>query len=378
MKRNFKIFVLFIGLVIILLPGCYTQFASRERNYAHKNNSSYNDSTNEQYDDQDSLSYSNEYDNSPPVSNYYYEGFYSPRRYYSHYYPSYGFSLSYGHMYDPFWGDPWWASDYYYQPCMIYNPYWTVYSFGWGGGFVYNQHSYGSGWKNHDRYRSVRPTGENEIRNGGGRSSSIAGRDLVRLSSANRSRNIGAVSGLRQRDVGGVPARINGGFIKSSRAATTKIDASRNQTSRNSCANRVDVESGTRNPSGVIGKTNPTYVDPSRGTRTGVNPGRVDRQTPSKRGQDAVDAASNRRNSSVNDSRSKNQGNTRISKPERANRPRVDQPRNNAGGNRSNSGSVSRPQNNSGGRSSSSTPKANTGNNNNTRGSDSKPRNQGR
>ncbi len=360
MKLSLKIFVLLFGSVIIFLPGCYTRFASEERNYDNKNNSGYNDNLNDRYNNQDTNS-SSDYDNAPVVNNYYSEGFYSPRRYFSHYYPSYGFSISYGHIYDPFWGDPWWAADYYYQPCLIYNPYWTAYSFGWGGGFVYNHHSYASGSNNHDRYRSHIPADEGRIRDGGGRRSGIAGRDLIRLSSVNRSRDIGGAAGFRQRDVGGIPGLRNRNYIRSSRAGTDAA-VSRNQNSR---VGRIDAENGKRNSSGTVGKSNPSHNDPSRVNRTGENPSRVYKQTPT-----------DKRSPSINDSRTKTDGSNRISKPERVNRSRVDQPRNN-NGSRRDGGSISRPQNNSGGRSSSSAPKSSSGNNNN-RGSDSKSRNQSR
>ncbi len=223
----------------LMLVGCYTQLSPREwSSYSRNKKIVKVEKTEEYQNESDADTVVVEDDNNTIVNNYYYDDRYpTPRRFFRGYYPSFGFSMSYGHLYDPFYGDPWWDSDYGYgySPYLIYNPYWG-HSYwggygGWGGGIYYasgNHSSYSNPYK-------FRKRGDVKLREGGsGRGSSLVARDLTRISTPNRVRESvkntteligrGRPSGGRtvlgsgattktytNRENGGIPVRKNDG-----------------------------------------------------------------------------------------------------------------------------------------------------------------------
>jgi len=184
MKTNIFILLVALSVTIFILPGCYTQLSYRDRDYRWRGYDRDYDESRDQAANVDSVNDNDSTyaDDNAEVNNFYYEGFASPSWHFRYYHPSYGFSLAYGDLYDPFWGDPWWGCTPWYSPFAFYTPWWG-YSEGWG--------YHGSYWGNHHGLWAYnRPVGRGYLRNEGGFGRSLSGRNLVRLSTTTRERQV--------------------------------------------------------------------------------------------------------------------------------------------------------------------------------------------
>lgn len=191
MKTKLVLVLFALTAAVFILPGCYTQLSSRDRDYRWRGyDQAYDDSREQTVSDDAAAGQDTTYaDEDNVTTNYYTECFVSPTWHFRYYHPSYGFSLAYGYAYDPFWGDPWWGCTPWYSPYVVYSPFW--YSGWWGYHGYWGHHYNGGDWA----YQH--PIGRGGLRNTGGLGRSLQGRDLVRLSTPSRSREV--VAGVTRR-----------------------------------------------------------------------------------------------------------------------------------------------------------------------------------
>ena len=195
-----------VGMLILLLQGCYTQVATiqqEEPSYRQE----------EQYTQQNDSTYNNDSDNWQPHN---YVGF-------SYYYPGWcsNWAWDYGCVYPTYW-DPWYWGPAFYIGYSYYPHYWGY----WNSYSGYNRWAYGS------RFNYSRPYASRNI--GYQRSMSSRGTNGVLRSAANN--NIG--SGL-----------VRGGVVTSHNPGTA-VQSSRYNTSKNSRIGNINASSSRQSNSG--------------------------------------------------------------------------------------------------------------------------------
>lgn len=191
MKPYLIIFLSFVTLN--LLTGCYSQLATEDSDYG---NWSRSENTDNEYEaastEMDSLAideyadgYEESYvDSEGNVSNYYFYGYPSYRKYFWDYYPAVSIGIGAGWYYDPWYWYSWYPSYWYYPTPYCYYPSYWYPNYYYGG--YYDPYPYYDNGYYTDTYK-YRTNDVYKIRNNSGIRNSGGGRDLYTSNDLNSS-----------------------------------------------------------------------------------------------------------------------------------------------------------------------------------------------
>ena len=185
--------IIFLSLVTLtLMTGCYSQLAT-DSDYGNWSRAEDDNSDNEAaITEMDSMAideYASEYeesyvDSEGNVTNYYFYGYPSYRKYFWDYYPAVSIGIGAGWYYDPWYWYSWYPSYWYYPtPYCYYPSYWypNYYYSGYYDPYPY----YDNGYNDYDyKYRT---NDGYKIRNNSGIRNTSGGRDLYASNDLNSS-----------------------------------------------------------------------------------------------------------------------------------------------------------------------------------------------
>ncbi|HEX9253822.1 MAG TPA: hypothetical protein VF870_16360, partial [Ignavibacteriaceae bacterium] len=169
--------LIFLSLTtLLIMTGCYSQLATSESDYGNwsreQDNNDYQAASSEAMDSLGVDDYAAQYDESyvdseGNVTNYYFYGYPSYRKYFWDYYPAVSISIAAGWYYDPWYWYSWYPSYWYYPSVYYYYPtYWYPnYCYGYYDTYPYYDNGY------YDTYKYRTNDGYKIRNNSGGRNS---------------------------------------------------------------------------------------------------------------------------------------------------------------------------------------------------------------